>query len=408
MLSIVAEGLFEKATCAARTAALGLQEESMAFALHELRLVCKQFKNVVDGNPELATQLFLREYFPSTGVGSLVRWIDNHRSAVRTFFSVSESPVTEVALAAFVTASAGVEDIELHLVSEVSFGLLTAFKSLRRCALNRTFGQRDDSLDLSPLQALSQLQSLTLWEGAFGGLGSLAHLSSLDVSGNADCGMQCLFLHSLKSLTVHGSGELTGLGALGLSGCLNLQSLTCLGGRIVADVANHSLVLDTDAHVPVSLSRLTYLTYLHLGQCNGQQPDTISNTWIYNLMDLQNLTLGEVARDCVLSSMVTALTKLTRLLIRMSGAVESILDLRHVPWKHMHALHTLEVWHTERLHCDKELLGLLELQSLRSIRFCNVRPVDAESFEACGALLHQMASRRPGVKCVLGYGSDED
>ena len=297
-------------------------------------------------------------------------------------------------------------------MSAVSLSMLTAFSSLHSCSLNRTYTAMNDLaegqsiFDLSPLQALPNLKSLTLYGPGFGGLGSLAQLTSLNVSNGADCGLQCLFLHTLKSLTVQFCGNLTGLGALGVSGCLNLQSLVCHGARITANLAIHSLVLDTDVHLPASLSTLVHLTRLTFSLGSGQPPDTVSHAWVYKLTNLQEVTIGAVARNCRVSSRIGALTKLTKLAIG-SSLSESTVDVCCVPWKLLCSLHTIEVYATH-FSCNRRLLDLLDLQSLCSLRFANLRPVDGDSFKHCGTLLHQMGTRRPQVKCTFGCCFDND
>ena len=403
VLSIFAKGMFERATESAQLVALQFTDDRVEYPLHEMRLVCKQFKKVVDHHPDLATQLFLRQDFPSTGVGNLIRWIQDHRSAVRTLVSTSGSPLTEVALAALVTASAGgtsnVGNVLLHEVSAVSLSMLTAFSSLHGCTLSRSYcerpGEEQSILSLSPLQVLPNLQSLTLCGSPFGGLGDLAHLTRLDVSGNADCGSQCLFLHTLKSLIVQVDGNLTGLGALGVSGCLNLQSLVCHGAVITAGLASHSLDTDTHVHLPASLSTLVHLTRLTFSQGSGQQPDTVSHAWVYKLTNLQEVTIGAVARNCRVSGRIGALTQLTRLTVGNGGS-ESTVDLHCVPWKRLRSLHTLEI-RAANLCCECGLLDLLDLQCLRSLNFSGVRPVDRDSLEHCGTLLHKMGTQRPQV-----------
>ena len=73
---------------------------------HQLRLTCKAFNKVFQQCEELSGCMYLSERICDTSLPSLLSWSRRYSSSVTTFIGASETPYTEVALAALFGAGA--------------------------------------------------------------------------------------------------------------------------------------------------------------------------------------------------------------------------------------------------------------------------------------------------------------
>ena len=384
----------EAAEAAARLQLLDEGELEIWSCYQELRLVSKAFNAIFRRNPGLSGLLHLGHGFSLEALSSFLVWVQH--SAFEAVLAECDAHMAEVALAALAAFANRVASVELHNISASGITVLTAFTFLSHCKLH-------GDLDLDPLQHLQRLTSLSLVEGQFDNLGKLAHLTSLRMCDAQDHSNQdCEFTSSLQKLHME-RGILHNLHALGLSACTSLRSLDCEMGEVAADRAEDWLdIWGSPLRLPSILSTLTQLTKLNL-RVESQVEGICDITWLYALTNLKRLELSFRSGSAVvqLHNTLTALVNLTILSmsIRDPGSMVSL----DVTWD---ALPLLKAVHVScaRLHLTERILSLTQMPDLACLRIFTLGIVDGMSMQYFGVLTYGMALECPGVRCIFGPG----
>ena len=388
---------------------------------HRRRLVCRRFRQTFYQHPRLSQNLLVPKdiYFhplsPQHFAGML-RWIHKHAGStetVRLRRSIRQAQkralIARMQLHAVVGLLAAAQ-AQLSAVwgltsSGTTLNLLPSFRALATCALTSHPGS---VLDLTPLQALSNLKVLNLnGPSSFTGLHLLPPLTELafqrtDVGLTGDPSYGCL--STLRDLSMYHCTirmRMHGLHSRGLVACEALQVLQC-GDCIV------SALDDTDAfwfgqdagvlHFPPAMTLLTQLTTLQLDYTFTLHAEGHANLeWIYGLTALQQLTLY-CDGPCRIGTNLSRLHKLTvvHLGTRQDYFAQADFEAEWVlatKWSSMSALKSLTL-DSSAVKAGAELLTLTQLVHLQKLSFEECRVANAFTHECILQLYDSLSARR--------------
>ena len=364
--------------------------------VHQLKLVCKQFKKIYASHAGLIQRLYLCDGFAARLLPALLAWLQQNKNSVQTFHSAEGRPVDAV-LAGLVTSEQCLRIADVYNITAFSLSLLATFTSLEKCALWRESAER---LDLAPLGGLPRLQHLVL-HGQFQELHHLAGLTRLECIMAVVADVQ-EFAPSLEDLTIEDS-HLLDMHTQGFSSCTALTHLE-LSNVSLMD-SNEKEYLDADLSViPTNIELLTQLHTLHLSTSSDEGIAHTANLgWISHLTSLQDLSIScDRSRGQVLQD-VLSLTRLTRLdILGLSDSLNKVLDL-NIEWHRLQALQELSLCKC-RLHLGHDVAGLLQLHHLRHISFAESTIDSPDDDECFAALMYNFARLRPQVKLVFDSG----
>ena len=182
----------------------------------QLPLVCQTFKNVFSKHAELASRISITQQPSASSQPSLLAWLQAHARHLQ-LVEISCQPSTIAdCLTVLAQPWSSLSSVSLNLKSQASLS-------------RRSYGRPFLSLDLAPLQGLSNLSSLTLQEGQFINLSAASALTHLDiVEGDVMSAVDCNRVSCLVKLRVVNS-SLNGLHNEGVTACSALQDLHLYG-----------------------------------------------------------------------------------------------------------------------------------------------------------------------------------
>ena len=153
----------------------------------QLKLVCKQFRDIFASNSGLVQRLYLSVDFPDTSLPNLLDWMQQSKSSLQTFQSTCKSPVVEIVLTALLSSKSSITFVNIrHDISTWSIPIIASFTTLEKCCLNHS---SDLHVHLAPLGVLKRLHSLTL-QGQFMELHHLTVLTCLECIEASVCDVQ--------------------------------------------------------------------------------------------------------------------------------------------------------------------------------------------------------------------------
>ena len=358
--------------------------------VHQLKLVCKQFRDIHASHSDVVQHVYLGGGFSVRRLPSLLAWLQQSQRSVKVFQSNCNSQLVDDVLAALASFKQSVKMVKLRHDITSSIFIVAKFINLEKCSLWHS--GLAEGLDLTPLALLPKLSYLAL-EGNFIELHHLAGLTQLECMWAEVLGVQD-FWPTLQILTVYDSA-LVGIHTQGLSACRALTHLkmwnACLVKTNGQEYLDHGLSL-----FPANLGLLTQLHTLHLS--TGGSGVEANVEWISQLTPLQDLSLafGDMPNPNVIQY-VLLLTRLTRLLLGPCQSVDELSELNIVPeWHRLQALQ-----HFTLRACKVQLddvAGLLQLQQLRTVSF------EGNCFnndEDCAEFACHLARLRPHVKLSL-------
>ena len=144
----------------------------------QLKLVCKQFRDIYASYSELVRRVYLDNDFSVRILPSLLAWLQRSNSVVQVFQSDCNSPLADVAMAMLASLQQSVNMVNVCGVSECSTSIVALVRNLERCDL---FDGNTQELDLAPLGVLPSLSHLIL-EGSYKQLHNLVGLTELECS----------------------------------------------------------------------------------------------------------------------------------------------------------------------------------------------------------------------------------
>ena len=142
--------------------------------VHQLKLVCKLFKDLFASYPGLVQQVYISPTFSGRSVLSLLAWLQHNKGSVQAVQSAN-GYWHEALLAGLVMSGQPVKVLDITDISACSIPLVAGFTCLEECVLSNKGG---GSLDLTPLTVLPNLKVLIL-SGWFRQLHQLTCLTRL-------------------------------------------------------------------------------------------------------------------------------------------------------------------------------------------------------------------------------------
>lgn len=342
---------------------LARQEQAQ---VHQLKLVCKQFRDIYATHSGLTQRMFLYQSFPARLLPGLLAWVQQNKISVQIFQSAEPSSLMDAVLTGLVLSEQYIRLANLRSVSACSISLIATFRTLEKCGL---WSKPRHYLDLAPLGSLPVLTHLDL-PGDHHSLHHLAGLTWLVCTSAAIDNVQQI-APSLQHLEIK-SSTLTGMHSWGLSLCTGLTQLV-LGDSILTGNDDEHYWDNDMTVVPVNIVMLTQLHTLHLSSSSNDFGDPQPNFgWVSQLTSLQDLTvICDYSHDQLLQHALL-LTNLTRL--HIAGIVQQNISIRHyvkvldidIEWHRLQALQELLICNYT-LCLGQNLDGLLQLQHLKRI-----------------------------------------
>ena len=336
-----------------------------------LRLVCKQFKQVLDGTAGLLDMMIVTDRSAEVVFPSVLRWLHQRSTTLRSFEGHCKQPFLDAALGALAHASSQLTMLALYAPSDITLHTLPVFKHVRTCDL----GIRPaTSINLKPLQALDHLRELHLEGGySFHNLQAAKHLTALIITdayvfGSGDCAC----VDTLQQLHVKDC-ELTAFHMEGAMACTQLQSLICHNSKIGAGKGNQALNLYMDEHeifydIPARISFFVSLAKLDISFVY-ELPQPCGLSWICQLETLQSLRLEittQSDRVVEIPHGLTCLQHLTYLELASHSHVTCGALRLQVQWRHMLRLQSLHLSDC-RLTCGTSVYRGPDSQQLNTI-----------------------------------------
>ena len=342
--------------------------------VHQLKLVCKHFRDICVTDPTLVQRVYLDTGFSARALPSLLGWLEKSKSSVQIFQSTCYSPLIDAVLAVLASSEPSIRMVDVCNVSACSISLVAMFTRLEKCGLCH---ENTEELDLAPLEGLPRLSHLIL-QGEYKQLNHLAGLTRLECHDAKVSGVQ-EFPPTLQHLALQHS-TLLDMHTQGLPACTALTHLKLWTSRLEDN--NGQVYLKADLSlIPTDIGLLTKLHTLSLGSASYAE-EHANVEWISQLASLQNLSMwfgrghGQVLQHLPL------LTKLTSLYIQGPSDYASHAGLNHVldldiDWHRLQALQQLSICQG-RLHLGDNIADLVDLHQLRVISFAHII-IDSES-----------------------------
>ena len=317
--------------------------------VHQMKLVCKHFKQIHASQPSLVQRLYISQAFAATSLPSLLIWLHQSKSLLQLFQSTLEGLLVDVVLAGLVSPESNIKLLHMSDVSARSIPMIATFTCLGKCALGH---DRLDRLDLSPLGGLPKLSHLAL-KGAFRELYHLTGLTRLVCSQCEIYGVK--FPTTLQYLDIEAS-TLLRVQEQGFAACIALTQLVLLDALTEGFMdTNDDLVWATDMSDVVGMSSsFGFPTQLERLQLSTGTSHPASLEGISNLISLQELGIfltetyhssdsdsnSDIDRDSDVLQHVSLLTQLTYLTISTRGHFcgEAPMVNVDIEWHRLHAL----------------------------------------------------------------------
>ena len=340
---------------------------------HNLRLVCKGFRDLFRKHPSLSDYVLVREGLPGSRMPQLLNVLHRNQASTETLISFAvEAPTAEAALAVMLCPTPRLQKLTLNWASETTIHLVSAFTSLTFCEIWQLW-QPEDALDVAPLSSLANLQELSLVCGIYKNVHPPDHLTWLRLIHSTVTMCEDYNSHS-SLLELHMSDcELNMPGPFGLSACTQLQVLEC-GDRTVVTAPNaaNTLSLVAPFHIPAGVFDLSGLTELSLVfDCSQAGGGNIDTMWLFSLSHLQHLALSvyvyndqDAGVDMEFDDKLTRLNNLQSLLA--SADVACAINFC-VPWHLMTALQSVDFHGSVGIMGD--MSDILQASKLRSISY---------------------------------------
>ena len=130
---------------------------------HNLRLVCKAFRDLFRKHPSLSDRVLVRKGLPGSRLPQLLNAVHRNQASAQTLISFAEAPAADAALAVLLCPTLRLQKLTLDWASETTLHLVSVFTSLTFCEILQPV--KEDALDVAPLSSLANLQELSLVYG---------------------------------------------------------------------------------------------------------------------------------------------------------------------------------------------------------------------------------------------------
>ena len=363
--------------------------------VHQLKLVCKQFRSIFESHTELVQRLYVDADFSFPLVPSLLAWLQQHKSSIRMLQSKCASPLLDIVMGGLLSAP-NIKLVDMSDVSACTTLLAGTFQKLEKCTLAH---RQVDHLDLAPLGGLLRLNHLGL-HGRFKELHHLKGLTHLECNTSRVLDVH-VFAPALQYLAIEES-DLEGIHAQGLQACTALTHLllenACLKGN------NAEVYLDGNLSVVSTIiGQLTRLHTLSIST-NITAHVLVQLNWVSELTSLQDLSMGFDQNHGSVFHHLSTLTKLTHWDIYGYDDLDEA-PVFHVDfeWHKLQALQYLSL-ESKKLSFGRNICGLLRLPQLQQCSFAGSATCGSYDANCLAALVYSFARLRPQVKLVFECG----
>ena len=357
---------------------------------HQLKLVCRKFKQVFDQHPDLSNQVILAKGNKAHMIPSLLVWLRHSSRCIHKFTAFCGGSTQEMVLAALSSLSPNMAEVYLAGPSRPALLGLSAFTSLVSCDL---FKPAEASLSLQPLQGLVQLQELLLQAGTFNDLAIPCHLTFLNVlQSEVSCVQDLCCLSGLLTLHVDNS-KIVGMHKVGLAACLSLTALDVGNCEISAADASDQLSIGKGQRlsIPANISALTKLSELSM-HVTSSYAGNFELDWLYDMVFIKDLTLSTRGSIYVAEDLAQ-LTNLTHLSVSTSG--KNSVSYGVDEWEAMQCLSHVTFEGPTSFY--DSILSLTTLDSLKGVALFAFHSADVDTAAALAKLAYCLAVRRPEV-----------
>jgi len=355
--------------------------------------VCRKFKQVFEQYPELSRWMVLPETFAASSLPSVRKWLHLFGSAVQGV-SCKSTGAAEDVLTPLSWPGSHVHTIHIYSASPSMLHVLSVMTSLTTCDLLNDFSC---PCDLTPMQALPNLNSLYLQDCTFLNIHTLAHLTELRLSRvHVQTSAAWACCTSLKQAHWHES-YVEGLHPQGLVTCSNLQNVSMFSSAVTAIDRSEKLDLATlSPCIPKSISRLTNLYHLQIG-INRPEGAELQVSQVYQLGSLSHFSyLGSSALHLELG-----LSQLTNLVcLSLSSNLRSSLvhiSFAAMDWQKLYSLELLML-HGCKLSFGASILTIVEHQRMHTIVVDGCIPAHQHTSKFYADLVYTLALRRPDIQ----------
>ena len=361
--------------------------------LCQLPSVCKSFKDVFKQHPELPCHVFLKEHFPVPLLPSLISWLQHRNTSIQSLTSACKDiQVMEEVCKALAGPWSRLAAISCKATSALQLTPWATCTRLKDCTLQAAC---DQGIDLTPLQALLELESLRLCSGSFYNMSAPKHLTALDIA-NCDIVTGGLgFVQTLLKLRVHKS-QIKIISDPSLYACALLHTLDLVDCSILATGLDENIVIQTTLDMSISdkLSCLRCLTHLTIDI--RSQSSHLDMQWLYQLTGLEHLQL-KVCANVDLDERLQALSRLSVLSVETSR--KPVWVLFAFDWCALTALQSVSIC-VDHFQCSTKMLALTKLKCLKAFTF---QGTPSGYATACiwSVLLYRLAGLRPDVVCEI-------
>ena len=364
---------------------------------HQLRAVCQTFKTVFDCHPGLSQDLLCCHCDPATFSAALTSWLKAKHS-VQALILLPESPALKMLLPSRLADPTQLCSVCVSSATTACLSCLAPFTTLTQCQL---LAPAEDTLDLQPLRALTNLADLRLQNGMYNGLHLSPNLTGLTLLG-------CIARDAPNSLTapalkgVELGGSLLLIHNNGVAACTALENLTMSwSSSITAQEQQHNYRIADD--LPAAMSQLVHITSLTVGA--RKRDLQLSNfSVLTNLCSLQLQLTGPL----VVSGDLGCLPSLVDLMIRPRYSdglcgMYSPAVLMQFNWGIMQHLDFIEI--SGAVTFDRSLLLLQRQPKLEYFILEDFKPGSVDTMENLAELTQWFEANRPDVTI---YVSEED
>ncbi len=378
--------------------------------LYRARSVCSRFNKLFLESAKLSKCLIVEWCLQPVCIPNLQAWLRCHSCCVETVMAECGTPALEMVLGALLTQPQHLKTLALGQPQGSDMRMAACFTSLASLGLDSSDPSQD--LNISALQALPHLKTLSLYDGEYrtselheGLLTLLLENANLELGHPATCvvplqNLRVVFSHFSR---VHKDGILA---------YTTLQELYLHNGSVDGSCTSHVNTVEfgecyDDRFRCPDLSPLKSLTVLYMNVSGSLNDEPIDWVCLYCLSSLQALTLHFTTRDVKVDQNLTRLGNLTSLKLIGAALPYERRSYMHVVsvtidvnWGAMPTLQNIYI-ESDRLQFGPNMLELLQVSGLRSVTFLDSKRVTAEPPATFTALVQGLTVQRPGVTLIV-------
>ena len=377
--------------------------------LYRVRSVCSRFNKLFHEFPKLSSCLILEGRNRGVRTASLLAWLKCHGCCVETVMTERGTPALEMVLGALVTQPQHLKSLALAMgpILQSDLEMAASFTSLVGLGLSAT--DSSDDFDISALQALPHLHTLSLYMGEYCTKELPAGLLSLRLE-DADLYLEapttCLApLQNLKIIRSNVSSDHSD----GILAYTTLQELYLDHGSIDSTYASDENPVgfgecqDGIFRCP-DLSALRFVMVVYKSVLGRAYDGPIDWGCLYCLSSLQ-VTLLSSTQRLNIDQKLSVLGNLTCLTLIGAAPLyahkEFVVSVAiNVSWSAMPSIQNIYI-ESDRLQFGHNMLRLLQVPALRRVTFVDSKRATAELPANFAALVQGLVVERPAVTLTV-------